>query len=90
MARAKPELRSCGIALGPVVASAARTLGNLLWNIPKTHVRNFMRQLDRLIDESTSRNHTYDDLLLAHKTALDPVYTHLRPRGGGCRRERNC
>ena len=48
MARAKPELRPCGIASGPVAASGHPKAWEFAPDPPKHAIGKFMRQSDRL------------------------------------------
>jgi hypothetical protein len=68
MARAKSELRPCGIASGPVAASGHPNPWEFAPDPPKRTIGKFMRQLDRFSDGGTRRNHAHVDLLLARKT----------------------
>jgi hypothetical protein len=65
MARAEPELRPCGIAAGYVAASGHPNPWEFAPNPPKHTIGTFMRQLDRLSDGHSRRNHAHVDLLPA-------------------------
>jgi hypothetical protein len=63
MARAEPELRPGGIAAGYVVASRHTNPSEFTPAPPKHTIGTFKRQLDRLSDGRTRRNHAHVDLL---------------------------